>query len=134
MELNLTFHNIRGVSKNFLEGRGSSELIFGEIIEQNEEIFFKEGGGSWPSNPPPSSLNTPLLNIQHGVFQHVTHIWFISVYLQLSIMAPFVILLTNVEKYGNYFSIFFFTCFGLIRFYHTLNDYYGKIFEIGVAE
>lgn len=49
-------------------------------------------------------------------------IWFISVYLQLSFMAPFFLLMTRMKKHGNKISIIFLVAFGLIRYMHALNE------------
>ncbi|XP_070496598.1 uncharacterized protein [Chironomus tepperi] len=63
-----------------------------------------------------------------------TFIWFIAVYLQLIIIAPFVLMLTRMDKYGNSIAILLMTAFGAIRILHTSHNYYGQVFSITNAE
>jgi hypothetical protein len=53
----------------------------------------------------------------------------VSVYLQLTLAAPFVFWAIKHEKYGNYAKILVFLGSTAIRFYHTFDGFYDMFFS-----
>ncbi|KAL7013145.1 hypothetical protein ACKWTF_015216 [Chironomus riparius] len=57
------------------------------------------------------------------------YIWFVSVYLQLTLMAPFVFWSTKQEKFGYGIKYFVLLASTVIRFNHTFDGYYDMLFS-----
>ncbi|XP_070499455.1 uncharacterized protein [Chironomus tepperi] len=59
---------------------------------------------------------------------YAAFIWFVSVYLQLTLAAPFVFWAIKHEKFGNYIKALVLLASTVIRFYHTYDGYYYMLF------
>ncbi|KAL7014897.1 hypothetical protein ACKWTF_016181 [Chironomus riparius] len=101
-------------------------LIVILTLTSNSEIFAPYSFGFEKENCMKFWWMALAMNFIDVSKQFASHIWYVSVFLQLTLAAPFVFLAIRHKTFGNFITTFVLAASTVLRFSHTFSGFYDK--------